>query len=139
MHRERICRDSRGRLERQPTVTQPQSPLTLNTPFYFTGVLRGSARGRRGGGKQEEVAQWWLSQLVIIAGQAHSTVSPVPSHLIPDTAVPSADIHQSPSLGPRPPCWRSALRWCLFFFKGQRRIPALQSVQASKLICVWAT
>jgi len=82
------------------------------------------------------VAQWWLSHLVIIAGQAHSTVSLVPSHLIPDTVLPSAEIHQTQ---PPRPCWRSALRWCLFFFlKGSDESWALQSFQASKLICVWA-
>lgn len=52
---------------------------TPKTPSYFSGVPRGR-EGREQGkkGKGRPAAQWWLRHLVIIAGQAHSTVSSVP-------------------------------------------------------------
>ena len=112
-----------------PPHTRTQTshlPLSFNTPLYLTGVLRGSTRGREGSKKARgrPVAQWWLSHLVIIAGQAHSTVSSVPSHLIPDTLPKSI---KTPLLAPAcPPCSLvggvlSAGVFSFFFsFKGQR-------------------
>lgn len=91
----------------------------LRPSFWCPGGVGGS----RGWGQKQ--AQWWLRLLVIIAGQAYSTVSSVPSHLIPDTVLPSTETHQNlpsqaPSSAPSPPCWKSTLHWCLFFLKGQR-------------------
>lgn len=52
--------------------------------------------------KGRPVVQRWLSHLVIIAGQAHSTVSSVPSHLIPDIALPPLKSISTSLLAPAP-------------------------------------
>lgn len=122
--------------------TPPPPPsLLLQHSLLLHWCPEGEYQGE--GGEEESkgrpVAQWWLSHLVIIAGQAHSTVSSVPSHLIPDTVLPSAEIHQNPSLGPGPSLVGRVLSAGVFsFLKGRDESRALQSFQASKLICVWA-
>lgn len=111
---------AKEKIKRQLTISTPLPPPQHSPLLHWCPEGECQGDGGEDESRGRPVAQWWLSHLVIIAGQAYSTVSSVPSHLIPDTALPSAEIHQNLLLGPCPPCWRSALRWCLFFFKGQR-------------------
>lgn len=121
--RERGCSEPGRRLNSSyPSVLLAPTSLFLRHSLPFCWYPEGEYQGEAG---EEEsrgrpVAQWWLSHLVIIAGQAHWTVSSVPSHPIPDTVLPSTEIHQTPSLGPCPPVGRVLSAGVFSFFKGQR-------------------